>query len=175
MPCDAVQTEWVTRHAAASPKATYLRLSRDVFPEVYQEGESFESGKGRVVREGTDATVVACGLMVGNALKAAELLAQEGIYLRVVDMFCIKPIDRELILRCAKETRAIVSAEEHSVAGGLGGAVAEVLAQEGAGVPMGFVGMQDCHAESAPYAELQKKYRLDAPAIAQAVREALSR
>ncbi|MCI9514024.1 MAG: transketolase family protein [Oscillospiraceae bacterium] len=175
VPCDAVQTEWVTRHAAASPKATYLRLSRDVFPEVYQEGESFESGKGRVVREGTDATVVACGLMVGNALKAAELLAQEGIYLRVVDMFCIKPIDRELILRCAKETRAIVSAEEHSVAGGLGGAVAEVLAQEGAGVPMGFVGMQDCHAESAPYAELQKKYRLDAPAIAQAVREALSR
>lgn len=175
VPCDAVQAEWVTRNAAASPKAMYLRMSRDVFPDVYDAGQAFEPGKGQVVREGSDATVIACGLMVGNALKAAESLEKEGISLRVVDMFCIKPLDRALILRCASQTRGIVSAEEHSVIGGLGGAVAEVLAEEGCRVPMRFVGMQDCHGECGPYAELLKKYGLDDQAIADAVREVLGK
>lgn len=174
VPCDAVQAEWVTRNAVNSPKAMYLRMSRDVFPDIYSAEQTFESGKGQIVREGTDATVIACGLMVGNALKAAKLLERKGVSLRVVDMFCIKPIDRELILRCASQTRAIVSAEEHSVIGGLGSAVAEVLARAGCGVPVRFVGMQDCHGECGPYAELQKKYGLDAQAIAGAVCEALN-
>ena len=151
----------------------YIRLSRDVFPDVYQEGESFEEGKGKVVREGTDATIIACGLMVGNSLKAAEELAKEGIQVRVVDMFCIKPLDSELVVRCAKETGAIISAEEHN--GGLGGAVSEALCQAGAQVPMTFVGVHDCHGECGPYAQLQAKYGLDASAIAQAVRDTVAR
>ncbi len=175
VPSDEVQAEWVTRYAASTPKAMYLRMSRDVFPGIYRKGRTFRRGKAQIVRQGTDASVIACGLMVGNALQAAELLEKRGISLRVVDMFCIKPIDREMILRCASQTRAIVSAEEHSVIGGLGGAVAEVLAREGCGVPMRFVGMRDCHAECGPYAELQQRYGLDAQAIADAVCEALEK
>lgn len=96
VPCDAAQTEWVVKNAIEDPSPMYIRLSRDVFPDVYAEGETFEEGKGRIVRDGTDATVIACGLMVGNAMAAAEELAKEGISLRVVDMFCIKPLDEEL-------------------------------------------------------------------------------
>jgi len=174
VPCDAAQTDWVVRNAIDDPSPMYLRLSRDVFPDVYQPGEVFEEGRGRIVQEGGSATVIACGIMVGHALQAAEMLAGEGISLRVVDMFCIKPLDRELILRCARETGAIVSAEEHSVLGGLGGAVAEVLCAAGAGVPMGFVGTQDLHGECGPYKDLLAKYGLDAAAIAEKVRQTIA-
>lgn len=169
VPCDAVQTDWVVKNAIEDPSPMYLRLSRDVFPDVYQPGESFEEGKGRIVRDGTDATVIACGIMVGHAIQAAEELAKKGISLRVVDMFCIKPLDKELILQCAKETGAIISAEEHSVIGGLGGAVAEVLCEGAAKVPMGFVGTQDIHGECGPYSQLLAKYGLDAAAIVEKV------
>ncbi len=175
VPCDAVQTDWVVKNAIEDPSPMYLRFSRDVFPDVYQPGETFEEGKGRVVRDGSDATVIACGIMVGLALQAAELLEKEGVSLRVVDMFCIKPLDKELVARCAKETGAIVSAEEHNVIGGLGGAVAEALAESGVGAPMGFIGMQDRHGECGPYAKLLEKYGLDAAAIANKVRETIAR
>ena len=175
VPCDAVQTDWVVKNAVDDPSPMYLRLSRDVFPDVYGAGETFETGKGRIVRRGTDATVIACGIMVGNAIKAAEALEREGVSVRVVDMFCIKPLDKELILRCAEETGAIVSAEEHSVLGGLGGSVAEALAEGNARVPMGFVGMQDRHAECGPYDALLAKYGLDAAAIGEKARETLSK
>ncbi|MEA4964668.1 MAG: transketolase C-terminal domain-containing protein [Oscillospiraceae bacterium] len=174
VPCDAVETDWLVRYAIDTPKPMYLRMSRDAFPDVYREGEQFACGKGKVVREGDDVTIIACGLMVGNALAAAELLQQDGISARVVDMFCIKPIDRELIVRCAKETGAIVSAEEHTVLGGLGGAVAEVLCAEDAAVPMQFVGMADCHAECGPYEKLQEKYGLDADTIAAKAKAAVA-
>lgn len=175
VPCDATQTEWVVKNAIEDASPMYLRLSRDVFPDVYEAGKTFEEGKGNIVREGTDATVIACGLMVGNALKAAELLAAEGISLRVVDMFCIKPLDKELVVKCAKETGAVISAEEHSVIGGLGGAVAEALCQAGAQVPMSFVGTQDLHGECGPYGKLQEKYGLDANAIVKKVKETIAR
>ena len=175
VPCDAVQTDWVVKNAIDDPSPMYLRLSRDVFPDVYQEGETFEEGKGRIVRDGRDATVIACGIMVGHALQAAETLAQEGISLRVVDMFCIKPLDRELVARCAEETGAIISAEEHNVIGGLGGAVAEALSETGIGAPMGFVGVQDRHGECGPYGKLLEKYGLDAAAIARKVRETIAK
>ena len=175
VPCDAVQTDWVVKNAIEDPSPMYLRFSRDAFPDVYQPGETFEEGKGRIVREGTDATVIGCGIMVGNALKAAEELEKEGISLRVVDMFCIKPLDKELVARCAKETGAIISAEEHSIIGGLGGAVAEALAETGIGAPMGFVGMQDRHGECGPYSKLLEKYGLDAAAIARKVKETIAR
>lgn len=175
VPCDAAQTEWVVKNAIEDPSPMYIRLSRDVFPDVYAEGETFQEGKGRIVRDGTDATVIACGLMVGNAMAAAEELAKEGISLRVVDMFCIKPLDEELIVRCAKETGAIISAEEHSIIGGLGGAVSEALCKAGAQVPMGFVGVNDMHGECGPYKQLQAKYGLDAAAIVAKVKETISK
>lgn len=175
VPCDAAQTEWVVKNAIEDPSPMYIRLSRDVFPDVYAEGETFEEGKGRIVRDGTDATVIACGLMVGNAMAAAEELAKEGISLRVVDMFCIKPLDEELVVRCAKETGAIISAEEHSIIGGLGGAVSEALCKAGAQVPMGFVGVNDLHGECGPYKQLQAKYGLDAAAIVAKVKETISK
>ena len=119
--------------------------------------------------------IIACGLMVANAMEAAEELAKEGVNVRVVDMFCIKPIDEELIVRCASETGAIISAEEHSIIGGLGSAVAEVLARDNCKVPQGFVGTNDCHGECGPYKKLQEKYGLDAKAIAAKVRETIAK
>ena len=175
VPCDAAQTEWVVKNAIEDPSPMYIRLSRDVFPDVYAEGETFEEGKGRIVRDGTDATVIARGLMVGNAMAAAEERAKEGISLRVVDMFCIKPLDEELVVRCAKETGAIISAEEHSIIGGLGGAVSEALCKAGAQVPMGFVGTNDLHGECGPYKQLQAKYGLDAAAVVAKVKETISK
>ena len=115
----------------------YIRLSRDAAPDCHPADAKFELGKGMVVREGSDVTIIACGLMVSTAITAAEALAAKGISARVVDMYCIKPIDAELIEKCAKETGAVVTAEEHSVIGGLGGAVSEVLAKAGCAVPTG--------------------------------------
>ncbi|MDO4261093.1 MAG: transketolase C-terminal domain-containing protein [Eubacteriales bacterium] len=172
---DAAITDWMVKTAAEVDGPMYIRLSRDAAPDCHPGDAVFELGKGMVVREGTDATVIACGLLVSTAVKAAEMLAAEGISVRVVDMYCIKPLDEELIRTCAEETGAIVTAEEHSVIGGLGGAVSEALARAGAGVPVEMVGTKDCHAESGAYAALLKKYGLDADAVASAVRKAVSR
>ena len=172
---DATQTDWLVKHAIEDPSPMYLRLSRDVFPDLYAEGEVFEEGKGKVVREGTDVTVIACGILVSKALAAAEELAKEGISVRVVDMFSIKPLDKELVVKCAKETGAIVSAEEHNIIGGLGSAVSETLCEAGAQVPMAFVGTQDLHGEGGPYNNLLAKYGMDAAAVAKKVREVIAK
>ncbi len=172
---DAAITDWMVKTAIETDGPMYIRLSRDAAPDCHPEGAKFEMGKGMVVREGSDVTIIACGLMVSTAVAAAEKLAEKGIQARVVDMYCIKPIDAELIETCAKETGAVVTAEEHSVIGGLGGAVAEVLAKAGCAVPTEMVGMQDCHGESGPYAALLKKYGLDADAVAAAAERAVSR
>ena len=173
VPSDARITDWMVKHAIEDPSPMYLRISRDAFPDLYGEDEVFEEGKGKIVREGKDVTIIACGLMVGNSLEAAQALEKEGISVRVVDMFCIKPIDEELIKKCAAETKAIVTAEEHNIFGGLGSAVAEVLCKYGCGVKVGYVGVNDTHAESGPYKKLQAKYGLDAAAIAAKVKEVL--
>lgn len=170
VPCDIRQVDWLIKQEKDINEPAYIRLSRDVFPDIYDENTEFEYGKGNIVQDGSDITVIACGLMVGNALQAAKLLNEEDISVRVVDMYCIKPMDRDLIIKCAKETGAIVSAEEHNIMGGLGSAVAEVLCTSGAGVPMGMVGVEDCHAECGSYQELQKKYKIDAMAIAEKVK-----
>lgn len=171
---DAVETEWLVNHAVKDKSPMYIRLSREALPDIYGQNERFEDGKGKVLRDGKDATVIACGVMLGEALKAAEKLAKENIEIRVVDMFCIKPLDKELVLRCAKETGAIITAEEHNVIGGLGGAVAETLCENNAGVPVGFVGVQDKHGECGPYAKLLDKYGLNAEAIVLKVKETLN-
>lgn len=175
VPSDTASSQALTAMAVELDGPVYLRLSRDVYPDLYSADEKFELGKGKIVREGTDVTVVACGILVHKALEAAEKLAAEGISVRVVDIVSIKPIDTELLVRCANETGCIVSAEEHSVMGGLGGAVAEALANAGAAVPMSFVGIQDVFTESGKYSDLLAKYGLDAAAVEKAIREAIAK
>ena len=171
---DAIQAAWLVKNAIADPSPMYLRMSRDVFHDLYTADEVFEEGKGKVVLDGCDATVIACGLMVGNAIKAADILAAEGIRLRVVDMFSIKPLDEDLIIRCAAETGAIVTAEEHTIYGGLGGAICEILCKAGVQIPVRMAAINDTHTECGPYGKLQAKYGLDAPSIAARVKEVIS-
>lgn len=168
---DEIQTDWLVKNAIDTNSPMYIRLSRDKMTPLYEEGEIFETGKGKIIRNGGDVTIFACGVMCGNALEAAKILDAEGISARVVDMFTIKPIDRELIVRCARETRAIVTAEEHSIVGGLGSAVAEVLAEAGSPTPLTRVGIQDCFTETGAYGDLLEAFGLDADVIA---RKALS-
>lgn len=175
VPSDAASTRWATEYAASHFGPYYLRLSRDVYPDLYAPDYKFTCGKGAIVRDGRDVTVIACGLLVHKALEAAETLEKKGISVRVVDMYSIKPIDRELILKCANETGAIVTAEEHNIYGGLGSAVSEVLAWGGAGVPTEFVGIQDTFTESAPYGQLLAKYGLDANGVTTGVEKVLAR
>lgn len=175
VPSDTASSQALTAMAVELDGPVYLRLSRDVYPDLYPADEKFELGKGKIVRDGTDVTVVACGILVHKALEAAEKLAAEGISVRVVDIVSIKPIDTELLVRCAEETGCIVSAEEHSVLGGLGGAVAEALAKAGTQVPMSFVGIQDVFTESGKYADLLAKYGLDANAVEKAIREVIAK
>jgi len=175
VPADAAATRWAVHYAAATPGPFYLRLSRDVYPDLYAPDAQFEPGRGHIVREGSDVTVIACGLIVHKAMEAAERLEKKGVSVRVVDMYSIKPIDRELILRCAQETGAIVCAEEHNIYGGLGSAVSEVLAWGGAGVPTEFVGIRDRFTESGPYDELLKKYGVDADGVAAGIERVLAR
>ena len=174
-PADAVATRWATRYAAEHDGPYYLRLSREAFPDLYGEDARFELGRGAIVRDGSDVTVIACGLLVHKAIEAADALDAKGVSVRVVDMYSVKPIDSELILRCAKETGAIVTAEEHTIYGGLGGAVAEVLAYGGAAAPTEFVGTRDTFTESGKYADLLHKYGLDADGVAAAIERVLKR
>ena len=174
-PSDETSTRWATKFAAAHKGPVYLRLSRDVYPDLYPADTKFELGKGAIVRDGSDLSVIACGLLVHKAIEAAEIMAEKGVSVRVVDMYSIKPIDKDLILRCAEETRAVVVAEEHNIYGGLGGAVSEVLAWGGASVPTEFVGIQDVFTESGPYKELLAKYKVDTNGVLNGIEKALAR
>ena len=174
VPSDAASTEFIVNEAIARKQPMYIRLSRDAMPDCHPEGAKFEYGKGMIVREGTDVTLIGCGIMVSKSMEAAELLAKEGISARVVDMYCIKPIDTELIAKCSKETGAIVTAEEHSVIVGLGAAVAEALVKT-TPAPVEMIGVQDTHAESASYKDLFAKYHLNAEDIAEAAKKAIAR
>lgn len=175
VPSDAAGTRWATEFAVEHDGPVYLRLSRDVYPDLYNDNTIFECGKGAIVREGKDVTVIACGLLVHKAIEAADMMEKNGVSVRVVDMYSIKPIDKELILKCARETGAIVTAEEHNIYGGLGGAVSEVLAWGGAGVPTEFVGIQDTFTESGPYAKLLAKYGVDANGVVSGIEKVLKR
>lgn len=175
VPSDAASTRWATRWAAETKGPVYLRLSRTEYPDLYPEGTVFEPGKGRIVREGDDCTVFAIGILVHKALEAAEALGAEGISVQVVDLLSVKPIDRELVVSCAKKTGAVVCAEEHQIYGGAGSAVAEVLAAAGVGAPTEFIGIQDVFTETGKYDALLEKYGLDAPAVAAAVKRAIQR
>lgn len=174
-PADAAATEELTQLAADSFGPCYLRLSRDVYPDLYSAETKFTIGKGNTVHFGTDITVIACGILVHKALEAARILEKEGISVRVIDMYSIKPLDTGLVLECAVQTGAIVTAEEHSIIGGLGGAVAECLAKADAHVPVEMIGIQDTFTESGPYAKLMEKYGLGSTAVVNAVRRSIQR
>jgi transketolase len=181
VPADAVETRVATRAIAEHFGPVFMRLSRPKTPLVYDDGYrfmgkelKFEIGKSITLREGRDVTILATGLMVAESLFAVQELAKEGIDAGVINFHTIKPIDREAILRAATSTGALVTAEEHNVIGGLGGAVAEVLVEENP-VPMVRVGIQDTYAESGPWRELFAKYGLTSSDIVKAVKKVLKR
>ena len=172
VPADGIETEKVILEAAKYNGPMYVRLGRSAVPTLFGEDYKFEIGKGTVLRDGNNATIIACGMMVNEAIIAHEELKAEGINVRVINMSTIKPIDRELIVKAAKETKAIVTAEEHSIIGGLGSAVSEVVSEE-CPVIVKKVGVKDVFGESGTPAELLEKYGLTAKHIAESVREAL--
>jgi len=168
-PSDGMSAKMLIKQAAAIDGPVFVRLGRAAVPGIYEEDSKIEIGKGMCVRDGSDYTVIATGVMVNEAMMAAELLEKEGVSVRVIDMHTIKPIDRDIIIKAAKETKGIVTAEEHSVFGGLGSAVSEVVV-ENCPVKMAFVGIRDTFGESGKPAELMKKYGLTSDAIISAVR-----
>ena len=172
-PADDIEARACVLAAAAHEGPVYMRFGRLAVPRIFDESYHFEIGKGNVLRDGKDVTIIATGLMVGEALAAAETLHSEGICARVVNMPSIKPIDRDLIVDCAKATGAIVTAEEHTVLGGLGGAVAEVVC-ETVPVPVLRVGVEDVFGRSGPAVELLHVYGLDAAHIAEKAKQAVA-
>ena len=161
VPCDPVEMRKAVFAASNIEGPVYIRVARPVCRQITRDDTPFVPGKGDVLRQGGDICIVACGLMVPVALQTAELLAQEGIGAAVVNMHTIKPIDRELVSTMARRCRGIVTVEEHSVIGGLGSAVAEVLSETG-GCPMVRVGIQDKFGKSGKPAELFQAYGLTA-------------
>ena len=175
VPSDEHQTRAAVEAAYRHDGPVYIRTGRPKAPLVYESvPQDFEFGRAAVIREGTDATIIANGLMVGAAIVAHERLRQEGIHVRVLDMATVKPLDEEAVQRAAEETGAIVTAEEHLVHGGLGARVAQAVCRTRP-VPMEFVGLDDTYAESGDPAALLEKYGLTADDIVAAVRRVTGR
>jgi len=174
VPADAMETAQAVRAAAAHFGPFYIRLCRPKLPLVHEQGYQFNLGKAVTMRQGGDATIIAIGLMVKEALEAAESLKREGIDCQVLNMSTLKPIDEAAITQAAAETGTIVTAEEHLEHGGLGSAVARVVARHQA-VPMELVAIKDTYAKSGKPAELLERYGLTARDIEQAVRSAIKR
>jgi transketolase len=170
-PADAVSAKKLLSEAVAFNGPAYIRLGRSGVPVLYSDAqaEAIEIGKGTQLKEGSDVTIIATGILVADAIEAAETLAADGISARVIDMHTIKPIDEDIIVKAAKETGAIVTAEEHSVIGGLGSAVAEVVVRK-APCKMAMVGQKDTFGESGKPAELLEKYGMTAKDIVNAVK-----
>lgn len=170
VPADAVETRAAVMAAAEMDGPVYIRLGRSGVPVLHDENNfKFEPGRAVTLRDGSDVTVVACGIMAAAALEAAEQLAGEGVSVRVLDVHTIKPLDVQAVVDAAKATGAVVTAEEHNIIGGLGSAVTEALA-ENHPVPVRRVGVQDTFGESGKPAELLEKYGLTPANIIQAVR-----
>lgn len=174
VPADAVETAQLIRVAAATPGPFYIRLSRPSAPLVCKNGYQFVLGKAANMRQGFDATIIANGIMVPRALEAAEDLSQEGIDCRLLNMSTLKPLDEEAVSLAARETGAIVTAEEHLQQGGLGSRVAQVVVQHRA-VPMAFVAIKDIYTHSGKPEELLQQHDLTASAIEKAVKSTLLR
>jgi len=174
VPADGEETKGAIRAAALHKGPVYVRLGRNKVPTVFPAGHQFEIGKGCQVADGTDLTFITTGLMTAQAVIAAEKLKGEGISARVVHIGTIKPLDKELVLQAAQETGAVITAEEHSVVGGLGGAVAEFLSEE-CPTLMKRVGVHDRFGTSGKSEELLKYFGLNAETLMEEAREMVSR
>jgi len=174
VPADAIETVEAVKAAVAIEGPFYIRLGRPKFPAVYTDGYYFKLGKAVTMREGKDATIIACGIMVSKALEAANSLASQGVDCRVLNMPTLKPLDEGAIIEVATQTGAIVVAEEHLLHGGLGSRVAQVVAREKP-VPMSFIGIKDVYAKSGKPDELLQKHSLTAEAIEQAVKAVVAK
>lgn len=173
-PADPMETALATRAILEFEGPVYMRTGRSPAMRIFGDDHTFEIGKGRIVRNGGDVTIVACGVELARALEAANMLEADGVSARVVNMATIKPIDTDLLARCASETGAVVTAEDHNVLGGLGGAVAEALAATRP-CPIEFVGVKDVFGASGEPEDLATLYGLTAPHIAKAARRAIAR
>ena len=173
-PADALEAKKATYAAAKIRGPVYLRLGRIAVPVVTKESDPFVVGKANILKEGSGITIIACGLMVSESLKAAESLSGEGIEARVINVHTIKPIDKDAVIKAAKETGAVVTAEEHQINGGLGSAVAEILGRYYP-APMEMVAINDTFGESGDPESLLNKYHLKAADIVEAAKKAVSR
>ena len=161
---DDTQTRWVVREISKINGPVYLRLSRMATPVIYEKCDNFEIGKGIQIGDGTDASIIATGVTVPEAIKAQEILKENGVNVRVIDMHTIKPIDKDLIIKCAKETKRIITVEDHNIIGGLGSVVCEVLAEEYP-TKVERMGIPDCFGRSGKADELMRYYKIDSTAI----------
>lgn len=172
-PADDVEAKAAVKAAAAYEGPVYMRFGRAACPVINDRPDyQFEIGKGTVVREGTNVTIVATGICVGNALEAAEMLAKEGVSAEVINICTIKPLDEEVIINSARKTGKVVTAEEHSVIGGLGSAVCDALCKSYP-APVMKIGMQDVFGESGSAAALVEKYKLDGKGIYEQIKDFL--
>ncbi len=172
-PADETEALMAVRAAFDNDGPVYMRFGRLAVPVIFGDDYKFEIGKGVELREGTDVTIVATGLMVNEALIAHDLLKEEGISARVINIATIKPLDKEIVLKAANETGAIVTAEEHSIIGGLGSAVAEFLAEEKP-IPVVKLGVYDTYGHSGPAVKLLDEFGLRAVNIVEKVKKAIS-
>jgi transketolase len=173
-PADPIETALATRAILEFEGPVYMRTGRSAAKRVFGEGHRFEIGKGHIVRDGSDVTIVACGVEVARAVEASSFLEADGIDARVVNMATIKPIDSNLLARCAEETGALVTAEDHNIYGGLGGAVAEAIGATRP-CPIEFVGLRDTFGASGEPEELAHHFGISAPFIAEAAKRAIAR
>ncbi|MDO4854379.1 MAG: transketolase C-terminal domain-containing protein [Coriobacteriia bacterium] len=174
VPADFAAAKAALRLAAKTPGPAYVRMGRASVPAVYAPDVELELGRAYVLKEGTDATIIANGVEIAEANKAAKILADEGISVEVIDAFCVKPLDSETILASVGKTGCAVVAEEHAVYGGLCSAVAELLAQN-TPAPLEFVAVRDTFGKSGEFDELLAYFKLDAVAIVEAVKKAIAR
>jgi len=173
-PCDAIEARKATIAAAKLVGAVYIRLAREKTPVMTADDTPFEIGKAFVVRDGKDAAIIACGPLLYQSMVAAEELARDGIQCRVINNHTVKPMDEKTILAAAKECGAVVTVEEHQVAGGMGSAVAEILAQNNP-VPMEFIGVHDQFGQSGQPDELLAFYGMSAKDVVKAVKAVIKR
>ncbi len=178
-PSDDRQTKWIIEEAIKINGPVYVRLTRPAKEEIYREGETFELGKGKMHGQGKDATIIATGVTVGEALKAQRDLIGEGVNVRVIDMHTIKPLDKEIILKAARETNHLITVEDHSTIGGLGSAVCDVIAtatSEELGekhITVTKIGINDEFGMSGKWDELMKWYKIDSKGIKEKIKEIL--
>lgn len=167
-PSDDIETKFIIKEISKLNGPCYVRLSRLATPVIYDENEKFEIGKAKQIGKGQDATIFATGVCVSESLKAKEELEKQGIYVRVVDIHTIKPIDKDTIIKCAKETKKLITVEDHNIIGGLGSAICEVLAEEFP-AKVTRLGINDTFGKSGNAVELMKYFGIDSEAIIKSV------